>query len=112
MAFVVVNVDLDGAITDPTLADRFHARFLDNFAEVLERAAIPRMRQRVPVRTGRLKRSIRLSYERNRGVVVIRSAFYAGYVPRARHELRRVFVDTIRANLQPVLDKTTREVLP
>ena len=105
---------VEGPITDPQLADKLIARTLDYLSHALS-AAMPTLTRKVPYRTGNLQRSLKIAYDRRRGVVRIGftdAGYYWRFQRGLRRDLSRVFFSTIRANQQDSFNKAIADVIP
>ena len=109
-----IDVTFEGPITDPALADKLLARTLDYLSHALS-ASMPTLRGKVPYRTGNLRRSLKIAYDRRRGVVRIGftdAGFYWRYQRGLARDLTRVFFSVIRSNQQDSFNKAIADVIP
>ena len=110
-----VTVDLSGPLFEGGLADKIAVAFMDIMAIVIDGTAIPRMRERIPRRTGRLRDAIRMQYiQRNREIIIQfrRTGWYFPFPPGLVDELESIFADVVGNNAQPALNLAIRRVLP
>ena len=109
-----VNVTFEGPFfDDPDLGGKITRRFMDYMAQALSHS-IPRMRRGLPYRTGNLRRSLRIAYDRNKRIVrigFVPKGYYWRFQPKVRRDMERVFEATIQLNTQSSFNKAIQDVL-
>ena len=97
------------------LADRIVRQFMVEMFSILEGTALPRMRDAIPVRTGRLRDSLVLRLARRDNEIVLgftAKGFYWHMVDGLAKRLEDIFADLVGQAIQPALDRALAKVLP
>ena len=82
---------------------------------ILKRAALPRMRDKIPVDRGRLRDSLKITFRRRENEILVRfeaKGFYWHLVPGVAKSIEDIAADIISSNAQPALNLAVRRVLP
>ena len=75
---------------------------------------MPRMRNRIPVQTGNLKKSLRIAYSPAEGIITLGftpRGFYWRFPRGLRDDLHDIAVGVVRANAQTALNLAVSRVL-
>ena len=110
-----IRFTLSGPLfSNPDLGNQIAKEFLAVMHGVLDGTAVPRMRNRIPVQTGNLKKSLRIAYSPAEGVITL------GFTPRGFYwrfprglpdDLHDIAVEVVRANAQGALNLAVSRVL-
>ena len=113
-----VTVDLSGALSQyggTGLARQITDAFMVNMARAVEGTAIPRMRDAIPVRTGRLRQALGVTFSRRDLVITVGFAakgYYWNFVPGLTKRLEEIFAEVVQSSTQPALNLALAQVLP
>ena len=110
-----IRFTLSGPLFDnPNLGNQIVAEFLSIMHNILDGTAMPRMRNRIPVQTGNLKKSLRIAYSPAEGIITLGftpRGFYWRFPRGLRDDLHDIAVEVVRANAQAALNLAVSRVL-
>ena len=107
-----VTITFTGPITDPRTADRITNRALEHMAQLMSTILLPKMRGRIPMDTGDLRRSLTMIVESDQIVIGFPpEGFYYLFQRGLPKDLIRMWEQGIRELAPIAFRRAIREIL-
>ena len=111
-ADITVSFDYTGPLFDPRTAELIHDRALQHMGELMGSILMPKMRGRIPVNTGALRRSLKIVIQKNQILIGFTpEGYYYLFQRGLPRDLINLWIDAVHDMTPIAFRRAIKEVL-